>query len=72
MLQIPHTKPISFLPFAACCTVLRSRWCQSGVKPHYVPPADDEASGDIGPVNRSPVTTPTKSVTGLPSLAVAH
>jgi hypothetical protein len=25
------SKPVSFLRFAACCTVLRSRWCQSGV-----------------------------------------
>jgi hypothetical protein len=25
------SKPISFLLFAACCTVLRSRWYQSGV-----------------------------------------
>ena len=24
-------KPISFLRLAQCCTVLRSRWCQSGV-----------------------------------------
>jgi hypothetical protein len=26
-------KPVSFLRPALCCTVLRSRWCQSGVKP---------------------------------------
>jgi hypothetical protein len=25
------SKPISFLWFAACCTVLRSRWYQSGI-----------------------------------------
>ena len=25
-------KPISFLCLALCCTVLRPRWCQSGVK----------------------------------------
>jgi hypothetical protein len=25
------SKPLSFLCFAPCCTVLRSRWCQSGV-----------------------------------------
>jgi hypothetical protein len=25
------SKPVSFLSLAACCTVLRSRWCQSGV-----------------------------------------
>ena len=25
------SKRVSFLQFAACCTVLRSRWCQSGV-----------------------------------------
>jgi hypothetical protein len=28
----PISKPISFLCLALCCTVLRSRWCQSGVK----------------------------------------
>src|SRR5215203_5577416 len=26
------SKLLSLLRFAACCTVLRSRWCQSGVK----------------------------------------
>jgi hypothetical protein len=26
------SKPISLLRVAACCTVLRSRWCQSGVR----------------------------------------
>jgi hypothetical protein len=25
------SKPVSILSFAQCCTVLRSRWCQSGV-----------------------------------------
>ncbi len=25
------SKPVSFLRLAWCCTVLRSRWCQSGV-----------------------------------------
>jgi hypothetical protein len=25
------SKPLSLLRFARCCTVLRSRWCQSGV-----------------------------------------
>jgi hypothetical protein len=25
------SKPVSILRVAACCTVLRSRWCQSGV-----------------------------------------
>ena len=25
------SKPVSFLCLAPCCTVLRSRWCQSGV-----------------------------------------
>jgi hypothetical protein len=25
-------KPISFLSFARCCTVLRSRWYQSGIR----------------------------------------
>jgi hypothetical protein len=25
-------KPFSLLPLAACCRVLRSRWCQSGVR----------------------------------------
>ena len=29
--KFPLFKRFSFLPFAACCTVLRSRWCQSGV-----------------------------------------
>jgi hypothetical protein len=24
-------KPVTFLRLAQCCTVLRSRWCQSGV-----------------------------------------
>ena len=28
----PISKPVFFLRFAPCCTVLRSRWCQSGVK----------------------------------------
>jgi hypothetical protein len=28
----PISKGVSFLPLALCCTVLRSRWCQSGVK----------------------------------------
>jgi hypothetical protein len=27
----PISKPLCFLWPAACCTVLRSRWCQSGV-----------------------------------------
>jgi hypothetical protein len=26
------SKPLSLLCIALCCTVLRSRWCQSGVK----------------------------------------
>jgi hypothetical protein len=26
-------KPLSLLRFAACCTVLRSRWYQSGISP---------------------------------------
>ena len=26
------SKPVSFLRLALCCTVLRSRWCQSGVR----------------------------------------
>jgi hypothetical protein len=26
-------KPVSFLRFAPCCTVLRSRWYQSGISP---------------------------------------
>ena len=25
-------RPVSFLCFALCCTVLRSRWCQNGVR----------------------------------------
>jgi hypothetical protein len=28
----PISKSLSFLCFARCCTVLRSRWCQSGIK----------------------------------------
>jgi hypothetical protein len=28
------SKPVSLLCLAQCCTVLRSRWCQSGVKPY--------------------------------------
>jgi hypothetical protein len=32
------SKPFSFPRLAACCTVLRSRWCQSGVNWY---PADD-------------------------------
>ena len=28
----PISKEVSFLCLVACCTVLRSRWCQSGVK----------------------------------------
>jgi hypothetical protein len=31
-LQIPNPKPLSLLGVAACRTVSRSRWCQSGVK----------------------------------------
>src|SRR5919107_3058727 len=27
----PISKPLSLLRLALCCTVLRSRWCQSGV-----------------------------------------
>jgi len=27
-------KGVPFLCLGACCTVLRSRWCQSGVKPY--------------------------------------
>ncbi len=30
-LQTPISKPVSFLCLALRCTVLRSRWCQSGV-----------------------------------------
>jgi hypothetical protein len=26
------SKPVSFLRLAECCTVLRSRWCQSGIR----------------------------------------
>ena len=26
------SKPVSFLSFARCCTVLRSRWYQSGIR----------------------------------------
>jgi len=29
----PIPKRLSLLWVAACCTVLRSQWCQSGVKP---------------------------------------
>jgi hypothetical protein len=28
----PISKGITFLHIAACCTVLRSRWCQNGVR----------------------------------------
>ena len=28
----PISKPLSFLCLALCCTVLRSRWCQTGIK----------------------------------------
>ena len=28
----PIDKPVSLLCFASCCTVLRSRWYQSGIK----------------------------------------
>ena len=31
-LQLPHFRGVSFLCLAACCTVLRSRWYQSGIK----------------------------------------
>jgi hypothetical protein len=27
----PISKPFTFLRLAECCTVLRSRWCQSGI-----------------------------------------
>jgi hypothetical protein len=30
--KCPISKRFSLLRFATCCTVLRSRWCQSGVK----------------------------------------
>jgi hypothetical protein len=30
------SKPVSILRVAACCTVLRSRWCQSGVKRSWI------------------------------------
>jgi hypothetical protein len=30
--KCPLSKPLSFLRLALCCTVLRSRWYQSGVK----------------------------------------
>jgi hypothetical protein len=33
-------KPFSFLRFAVCCTVLRSRWCQSGVNITLVATSD--------------------------------
>jgi hypothetical protein len=26
------SKPVSLLRLALCCTVLRSRWCQSGIR----------------------------------------
>ena len=29
-------KPASFLCLALCCTVLRSRWCQSGVRKRWI------------------------------------
>jgi hypothetical protein len=29
-------KAVSLLWFALCCTVLRSRWCQSGVKRQHI------------------------------------
>jgi hypothetical protein len=32
----PISKPVSFLCFATCCTILRSRWCQSGVKSPWI------------------------------------
>jgi hypothetical protein len=30
------SKPLSFPWFAVCCTVLRSRWCQSGVRSSWI------------------------------------
>src|SRR5215213_3254888 len=30
--KLPISKPISFLRLAECCTVMRSQWCQSGVR----------------------------------------
>ena len=32
----PISKGSSFLCFAPCCTVLRSRWCQSGVRSSWI------------------------------------
>jgi hypothetical protein len=32
----PISKPLSFLYLALCCTVLRSRWCQSGVRSSWI------------------------------------
>jgi len=40
------SKPVSFLFFALCCTVLRSRWCQSGVN---VEDRVQELAGFVGP-----------------------
>jgi hypothetical protein len=43
----PISKPVSILWFAECCTVLRSQWCQSGIK--IAPPS---ACTDRGLKNR--------------------
>jgi hypothetical protein len=32
--EFPLSKPFSLLSFASRCTVLRSRWCQGGVRYH--------------------------------------
>jgi hypothetical protein len=42
------SKPISFLSLAACCTVLRSRWYQSGIR------TSDSYTLTAGPMARTP------------------
>ena len=41
------SKPISLLWFAECCTVLHSRWCQSGIR------TSDNYSLTSGPIARN-------------------
>ena len=43
-LQMRIFRGVSFPCLAACCTVLRSRWCQSGVKIALVAPGEREGA----------------------------
>jgi hypothetical protein len=49
-------KPTSLLCLARCCTVLRSRWCQSGINRSLVTPQpESEANITIAPRKMSTV-----------------